>query len=161
MPSPPPDKRPATVPRPLAEIIDGLPITPAARDFLGQMVLERAWIHTAELAAPTLGLRNKDALRDRLISLNLPRWGFLKRWFRHYALVSEAESGHSFAAIALADGRNPSTVYRSLKDALKIRSVEILARGGTALLESLLVAEVTKIQPRNAPEAIEESKRSR
>jgi hypothetical protein len=125
-----------------------LPVKPEARAFLVRVLREEAWTRSAEIEARSLGLRNRDALRDRLISLNLPQWGFLKRWFAHYSLVQAAEDGRTFAASALAGGRNPSAVYRSLKEALRMKPGEILDHGGTGLLESILIAELARIQPR-------------
>ncbi len=136
----------------LRDAIPTLPVTPEARTFLLRIEGDRAWTRTAELQARSLGLKNRGALRDRLLSLNLPQWGFLKRWFRLYTLVLAAEQGRSFAASALAEGHNPSSVYHSLEGALKLRPSEILLRGGTALLLSEFVAELARIRgdPRTA-----------
>ena len=126
--------------------LHALPVSEEARDFLLLVSRERSWTRTAESQARALGLRNRDALRVLLLSLNLPQWGTLRRWFRAYGLISEAETGNSFAKTALAEGHNPSSTYRTLQGLLKMKPGAILERGGTALLLPELIRELDRIR---------------
>ena len=123
-----------------------LPVTEAAIGFLLLVARGRSWRRTAAQQAAALRLKNRDALRGLLLSLNLPQWGTLRRWFRVYALVFEAEQGRSFATQALADGHNPSSTYRTLAGLLKLTPGTILQRGGTALLLPELIRELDRIR---------------
>jgi hypothetical protein len=125
--------------------INALLVTDQARAFLLLVAREEFWKRTAEGVATAIGLKNRDALRNRLLLLNLPPWRVLRRWFRVYALVAAAEEGKSFASSALSDGHNPSSTYRSLESLLKMNPGAILRRGGTALLLPELVRELDKI----------------
>jgi hypothetical protein len=125
--------------------LNALPVSVPARAFLLSVVRQRAWMRTAEAQARFLGLKNRDALRSLLLSLNLPQWRTLRRWFRVYSIVSEVEQGSSFARVALAAGHNPSSVYRSLEGMLRLKPGAILRAGGTALLLPELVRELDRI----------------
>jgi hypothetical protein len=133
--------------------LKSLPVTDQARAFLLLVARDRSWTRTAEQQAAALGLKNRDALRVILLSLNLPPWGTLKRWFRVYAMVSKVEAGDSFAKQALAEGHNPSSTYRTLAGLLKMRPGAILQRGGTALLLPELIRELDRIRVSLRPEA--------
>jgi hypothetical protein len=133
--------------------LNALPVSEEARAFLLLVSRERSWTRTAESQASALGLRSRDALRVLLLSLNLPQWGTLKRWFRVYALISEAETGNSFAKTALAEGHNPSSSYRTLQGLLKMKPGAILERGGTALLLPELIRELDRIRGSLQPRA--------
>jgi hypothetical protein len=133
--------------------LKSLPLTDQGLAFLLLVARDRSWTRTAMQQADALGLRNRDALRILLLSLNLPQWGTLKRWFRVYALVAEAEHGSSFARLALARGHNPSSTYRTLAGLLKMRPGAILNRGGTALLLPELIRELDRIRVNLRPEA--------
>jgi hypothetical protein len=126
--------------------LNALPVSEQPRSFLLRIAQERAWTRTAEIEARSLGLKNRDALRNLLHSLNLPQWRTLKRWFRVYALVSEAENGSSFARIALSEGHNPSGTYRTLEGLLKMKPGTILRGGGPALLLPELVRALDRIR---------------
>ena len=147
-----PPSRLLTMPR-LEVDIHALPVSEQARAFLLIVADQRSWTRTAETQARMLGLRNRDALRCLLLSLNLPQWGVLKRWFRVYALVAEAEHGSSFARLALKEGHNPSSTYRTLKGLLKMEPGAILQRGGTALLLPELIRELDRIRGSLQPRA--------
>jgi hypothetical protein len=133
--------------------LNTIPVTDQARAFLLLVARERSWPRTAEKQARALGFKNRDALRVLLLSLNLPQWGTLRRWFRVYAMVSRAEAGDSFAKQALAEGHNPSGTYRTLEGLLKLKPGAILQRGGTALLLPELVRELDRIRMSLQPEA--------
>jgi hypothetical protein len=126
--------------------LNARPVSDDARAFLLLVARDRSWTRTAKQQAVALGLDNRHALRVLLLSLNLPQWGTLKRWFRVYALVSQAEGGSSFAKVALSEGHNPSAAYRTLTGLLKMRPGAILQRGGTALLLPELVRELDRIR---------------
>ncbi len=123
-----------------------LPVTGPALAFLLLVARDRSWTRTAQVQAQHLGLKDRHALRSHLLALNLPRWGFLKRWFRVYDLVARAEGGDPFAQAALAEGHNPSTIYRTLEGLLNLKPGAILLRGGTALLLPALVTELDRIR---------------
>ena len=123
-----------------------LPVTDKALAFLLLVAREHSWARTAEKQALALGFKNRDALRALLLSLNLPQWGTLRRWFRVYTIVSKAEAGDSFAKQALAEGHNPSGIYRTLAGLLKMTPGTILRGGGTALLLPVLMDELDRIR---------------
>lgn len=133
--------------------LKALPVTDNALAFLLFVARDRSWTRTAEQQAAALGLKNRDALRILLLSLNLPQWGTLRRWLRVYAMVSKAEAGDSFARQALAEGHNPSGTYRTLAGLLKLTPGAILQRGGTALLLPELIRELDRIQSSLRPGA--------
>lgn len=137
--------------------LNALPVSEQARAFLLSVVRQRAWLRTAEVQARFLGLKNRDALRSLLLSLNLPQWRTLKSWFRAFSLVSEVEQGSSFAKVALAEGHNPSSVYRSLEGVLRMKPGAILQAGGTALLLPELVRELDRIHRNLEPGGIANS----
>jgi hypothetical protein len=120
-------------------------LTDQARAFLLLVAREGFWKKSAEGVATSIGLRNRDCLRNLLFSLNLPPWRTLRRWFRVYSLVAAAEEGKSFASSALEEGHNPSSAYRTLESLLKMSPGAILKRGGTALLLPELVGELDRI----------------
>ena len=126
--------------------LSSLPVTDQALTFLLLIARDKSWTRTAEQQASALGLKNRDALRRLVLSLHLPPWGILRRWFRVYALVHEAELGRSFASQALTEGHNPSSTYRTLEGLLKLTPGTILQRGGTALLLPELIRELDRIQ---------------
>lgn len=147
---PPPEYPPMPA---LEADLKSLPVSEQAVAFLLLMARDGAWTRTADKQARALGLKNRDALRVLLLSLNLPQWGTLRRWFRVYTLVSKAEAGDSFAKQALAEGHNPSGTYRTLAGLLKLPPAAILHRGGTALLLPELIRELDQIQQRLRLEA--------
>jgi hypothetical protein len=130
-----------------------LPLTDKALSFLLLVARDGSWTRTSEDQARALGLKDRNALRALLLSLNLPQWGTLRRWFRVYAIVAMAEAGDSFAKQALSDGHNPSGTYRTLARLLKMQPGAILKRGGTALLLPVLVRELDRLQSTFRPEA--------